>query len=356
MNTPRPTRIPAHTRTGTRRGRSTFLVGAAGLVSAALLLAGCGGSASGNSDAVKSDGTVDLSKVTLTVGDQKGTSAQALLKAAGLDQTTYKIDWKEFTSGPPLLEAVNAGAVDVGMVGNTPPIFAAAAKGQFKMVQAVTYTGKGDVILVPKGSPLKSVADLKGKKVAVAEGSSANYNLLAQLEKAGLSYKDVSVQNLQPADALAAFTSGSLDAWAVWDPYTSQAIHDDGARVLADGDGLVNGYNFQVASDKAIGDKATKAALDDYLGRISKAQLWSSTHQQEWAKVWAEQTGLTPAVTLAAAKQRPPTIIAIDQKVIDSEQEMADTFSANGLLPGKVNVSDYFSDAFNKTTTSQTAG
>ena len=349
MNTPRTTRTHA------RRGRSTFLAGAAGLVSAALLLTGCGGTASGNADAVKSDGSVDLSKVTLTVGDQKGTSAQALLKAAGLDDTAYTIDWKEFTSGPPLLEAVNAGAVDVGMVGNTPPIFAAAAKGRFKMVQAVTYTGKGDAILVPKGSALKSVADLKGKKVAVAEGSSANYNLLAQLEKAGLKYQDVEVQNLQPADALAAFSSGSLDAWAVWDPYTSQAVHDEGARVLTDGADLVNGYNFQVASDGAIEDTATKAALDDYLGRISKAQLWSSGHQEEWAKVWAGQTGLTPAVTLAAARQRPATIIAIDQTVIDSEQEMADTFYDNGLLPEKVEVADYFSDAFNKTTTSQTA-
>ena len=347
MNTPRTSRARAS------RGRSTFLAGAAGLVSAALLLAGCGGSASGNEEAVKSDGTVDLSKVTLVIGDQKGTSAQALLKAAGLDDTKYTIDWKEFTSGPPLLEAVNAGAVNVGMVGNTPPLFAAAAKGQFKMVQAVTYTGQGDAILVPQDSPLKSVADLEGKKVAVAEGSSANYNLLAQLEKAGLSYKDVQVQNLQPADALAAFTSGSLDAWAVWDPYTSQAIHDDGARVLADGDGLVNGYNFQVASDKAIGDKATKAALDDYLGRISKAQLWSSTHQQEWADVWAEQTGLTPDVTLAAAKQRPATIIAIDQTVIDSEQEMADAFTDAGLIPDSVDVSSFFTDKFADATTGE---
>jgi sulfonate transport system substrate-binding protein len=322
-----------------------------GLLLTAGLLTACGGSATGNEDAVKDDGSVDLSQVTLIVGDQKGTSAQALLQAAGLDDTPYEIEWKEFTSGPPMLEAINAASVHVGMVGNTPPIFAAAAKGEFKMVQAVTYTGKGDTILVPKDSPIQSVADLKGKDVAVAEGSSANYNLLAQLEEAGLKYSDINVQNLQPADALAAFTSGHIDAWAVWDPYTSQAVITEGARVLADGDGLVNGYNFQVASDAAIEDEATKAALADYLKRITEAQLWTSEHQAEWSQVWAEQTGLTPDITLAAAKQRPPSVVAIDQAVIDSEQEMADAFVENGLIPEEVDVQEYFSDAFNDVTT-----
>lgn len=335
----------------TRRSSALLAVGA---LAGTLVLAGCGGD--GNADAVSSDGKVDLSKVTLVVGDQKGTSAQALLSAAGMEDTPYTIDWKEFTSGPPMLEALNADAIDVGMVGNTPPIIAAASKGQFKMVQAVTYTGKGDAILVPKDSPITSVAQLKGKKVGVAEGSSANYHLLAQLEDAGVKYSDISVQALQPADALAAFTSGGLDAWAVWDPYTSQAVQTEGARVLADGETLVNGYNFQVAADGAIDDPATHAALADYLSRITKSQLWAGEHQDEWSKVWAEQTGLTPDVTLAAAKERPVTVIPIDQKVVDSEQEMADAFFANGLIPAEVDIEDYFSNAFNDDTAGQTAG
>lgn len=323
----------------------------AGILAATLALAGCGGSATGNEDAVGDDGKVDLSKVTLIVGDQKGTSAKALLTAAGLEDTPYQIEWKEFDSGPPMLEALNADAIHVGMVGNTPPIFAAAAGGTFKMVATASYTGKGDTILVPKDSPIKSVADLAGKKVAVAEGSSANYNLLAQLEKAGVKYSDIDVANLQPADALAAFSNGHVDAWAVWDPYTSQAVVDEGARVLADGDGLVNGLNFQVASQAALEDEATTAALEDYLTRITKAQIWSSENQDEWSKVWAEQTGLAPEITLAAAKNRPVTPIPIDQEVIDSEQEMADTFVANGLIPEEVDVSSFFSDQFADATT-----
>lgn len=320
------------------------------LVTGAALLTGCG-AASGNEDAVGDDGKVDLSKVTLIVGDQKGTSAKALLTAAGLEDTPYTIEWKEFTAGPPMLEALNADAIHVGMVGNTPPIFAAAAGGTFKMVATASYTGKGDTILVPKDSPIQSVADLEGKKVAVAEGSSANYNLLAQLDKAGLKYGDIQVQNLQPADALAAFANGHVDAWAVWDPYTSQAVVDEGARVLANGDGLVNGLNFQVASESALDDPATKEALRDYVNRITKAQLWSAAHQEEWSKVWAEQTGLSPEITLAAAKNRPVSPQPIDQEVIDSEQEMADAFTENGLIPDQVDVSSFFTDEFADVTT-----
>jgi sulfonate transport system substrate-binding protein len=329
--------------TTNRRTLLTSVAAAAGL----LVLAGCGGAANGNAGAVRDDGSVDLSKVTLVVGDQKGGS-ESLLQASGqLKDVPYKIEWKTFTSGPPLLEALNAGAIDVGGVGNTPPLFAAAAKSRFKVVQGATYGGVGDAIVVPKGSPIKSVADLKGKKVAVAEGSSANYNLLAQLGKAGLKYSDVDVQNLQPADAAAAFSSGHIDAWAIWEPYTSQAEQDSDATVLTTGKGLVNGYSFQVASDDALDDPATTAALKDYLGRIAKAQIWSATHKAPWAKVWAQETGLSDAITLAATKKRDVQLVPIDQTVIDSEQKMADAFAQNQLIPDKIDISSYFSGEFN---------
>ena len=320
------------------------------LVAAALALSGCGGSATGNEAAVKDDGSVDLSKVTLIVGDQKGGS-KALLSAAGeLDDVPYKIQWQEFTSGPPLLEALNAGSIHAGGVGNTPPLFAAAAKSRFKIVQGATYGGTGDAIVVPKASPIKTVADLKGKKVAVAEGSSANYNLLAQLQKAGLEYGDVQVQNLQPADALAAFSSGHLDAWAIWEPFTSQAEQEAGARVLTTGEGLVNGYTFQVASDAALDDPATTAALKDYEARIARAQQWSISHREEWAKVWSQETGLSEDITLAATRKRKIELVPIDHLVIESEQQMADAFAQNGLIPDKIDVAPYFSGQFNSET------
>ena len=333
------------TTTVRRRTRGAALL--ALLLATAMVLAGCGGSATGNEDAVGDDGKVDLSKVKLIVGDQKGGS-KALLQAAGeLDDLPYEIEWKEFTSGPPLLEALNSGAIHVGGVGNTPPIFAAAADGQFKAVQAATYGGAGDAIVVPPGSPIKSVADLKGKTVAVAEGSSANYNLLAQLDKAGLKFSDVKVEDLQPADALAAFTAGHVDAWAIWEPFTSQAEQDAQAQVIANGEGTVNGYVFQVASDEALADPGTEAALADYLARIARAQTWSGTHQAEWSESWAAETGLAPEITLAAVNKRKIQVVPIDDELVSSEQEMADAFTENGLLPDAVDLADFFSDKYN---------
>ena len=315
-------------------------------LTASASLTACG-SKTGNEEAVLDNGKVDFSKVTLTVGDQKGGS-KALLSAAGeLDKIPYKVDWKSFTSGPPLLEALNAGAIDVGGVGNTPPLFAAAGKSKIEVVSGATMGAKGDTIVVPKNSDIKSVADLKGKKVAVAEGSSANYNLLAQLAKAGLGYDDIEVKKLQPADALAAFTNQHVDAWAIWDPYTSQAELEADARVLVDGGGVVNGMTFQAANPDALDEKATRAALKDYLERIAKAQVWSNTHRDEWAKVWAEETGLPPEVTRRAVDRRLAKPTPISQDVTSSEQEMADAFVKAGLLPEKFDVAKFFTDDFN---------
>jgi sulfonate transport system substrate-binding protein len=322
------------------------LLGTVVAIVAASSLSGCGAD-SANAAAVRDDGSVDLSKVTLTVGDQKGGS-QALLQAAGaLDQIPYKIKWKTFTSGPPLLEALNAGSIDIGGVGNTPPLFAAAGKKKIEVVSGARMGAKGDTIVVPKDSSITSVADLKGKTVAVAEGSSANYNLLAQLAKVGLGYKDVDVKALQPADALAAFTNKHVDAWAIWDPYTSQAELEAKARVLVDGSGLVNGMTFQAANPDALDDKATSAAIKDYVGRVAKAQVWSNTHRDEWAKVWAEETGLSDAVTRRAVDRRTAKPVPLSSEVTSSEQEMADAFVKAGLLPDKFDVAKFFTDKYN---------
>ena len=329
----------------TPRSRRLRLVAGALALTTSVAVAGCG--TSKNEAAVRDDGSVDLSKVTLTIGDQKGGS-KALLEAAGdLDDVPYKITWKEFTSGPPLLEALNAGAIDLGGVGNTPPLFAAAAKSKIEVVSGATMGAKGDTIVVPKDSPIKSVADLKGKTVAVAEGSSANYDLLAQLARAGLSYDDIKVKALQPADALAAFSNHHVDAWAIWDPYTSQAELEADARILVDGGGLVNGMTFQAANPDALDDKATQVALKDYLERLAKAQVWSNSHRDEWAKVWSRETGLKDDVTRRAVDRRTARPTPIDKRITDSEQKMADAFVKAGLLPEKFDVAKIFSDDYN---------
>ncbi|MDX3855698.1 ABC transporter substrate-binding protein [Streptomyces sp. AK02-01A] len=318
-----------------------------------LLLAACSGAsstdASGGSGG--SGGNTDgKGSLTLNVGDQKGGS-EAVLRAAGeLDDLPYKVTWSTFTSGPPMLEAVNAGAVDIGSVGNTPPVFAAGADSKITVVAATHGDSRGEAILVRKDSPLKRASDLRGKSVAVAQGSSAHYQLIASLKKAGLTLDDIKVTLLQPADALAAFTSGKVDAWAVWDPYTSQVLHGGRGRVLTDGQGVVNGLNLQVAAPAALKDKEKAAAIGDYIERLRRAQDWVFDHPEEWAKVWAKDTGLPYEVALDAVKLSYGTRVpvALDQAAIDSEQDIADTFADLKLIPRRFDFAQYVDDRFNK--------
>lgn len=321
------------------------LVPAALLLPFALLLTACGGDASAGTGS-DTDGKGSL---TLDVGDQKGGS-EAILRAAGeLENLDYKIKWSTFTSGPPLLEAVNAKAVDIGGVGNTPPVFAAGADSKITVVAAWHGTSKGDAVLVPNDSKLTDPAQLKGKSVAVAQGSSANYQLVASLKKAGLGLGDVKVKYLQPADALAAFTSGKVDAWAVWDPYTSQILQAKQGRVLTTGEGITNGLTFQVASPSALKDPKKVAAIKDYLERLRRAYKWVYSHESEWAQVWAKETGLPEDVALAAVKRTYTTrvAVAVDRQLIASEQEIADTFTGLKLIPRKVDFGAFTDTRFN---------
>ncbi|WP_033278322.1 ABC transporter substrate-binding protein [Streptomyces sp. NRRL F-525] len=321
------------------------LVPAALLLPLALLLTACGG----NSAAETSTGTDGKGSLTLNVGDQKGGS-EAVLRAAGeLKNLDYKIKWSTFTSGPPLLEAVNAKAVDIGGVGNTPPVFAAGAGSKIKVVAAWHGTSEGDAILVPKDSKLSKPQQLKGKSIAVAQGSSAHFQLVASLKAAGLGIGDVKVKYLQPADALAAFTSGKVDAWAVWDPYTSQILQAKQGRVLTTGQGVTNGLTFQVAAPGALADKKKAAAIKDYLDRLRRAQTWVFSHQEEWAKVWSKDTGLPYEVALASVKRTNSTrvSVAVDKPLIASEQQIADTFTQLKLIPRKVDFADFVDTRYN---------
>ena len=171
-----------------------------------------------------------------------------MLSAAGLLNTLpFHVTWSDFTSGPPMLEAMASGSVDIGGVGDAPPVFAASGGEQVEIVGARQTNGDQDAVVVPKNSPITSIQQLKGKKIAYGSGSSANYNLLTVLTKAGLTTKDVTLVNLQPALALAAFTSGSVAAWDIWPPYVQQVVSQDGARVLATGSAYGSPYSFEVA-------------------------------------------------------------------------------------------------------------
>jgi sulfonate transport system substrate-binding protein len=321
----------------------------AALALVALAGAGCGNAGDSDAAAIRKDGSVDLTKVTLRVGDQKAGS-QALLQAAGqLTGVPYKITWSQFTSGPPLLEAVNAGAIDIGAVGNTPPIFAAAAGSKIKIVAAGDQNLAAQAILVPKNSPIRTIQDIKGKRIALAKGSSAHALLLGVLKKAGLAFGDVQPQYLQPADALSAFSGGKVDAWSIWDPYTAQAQATTGARTLVYGNGFGTNYSFNVAAEKALKDKAKVAAIRDYLTRLNRATVWAATHQDAWARTWSAQIGLPLPVTQVAAHRRVTRPVPVDDTVIAGEQQLADAFSAAKLIPGRLKIAEFTDRRFNDT-------
>lgn len=336
---------------------------AIGAVIAVLGLSACGAPATSSApNAVPVPPSVsaqDLKNVTLRIGDQKGSSEQVLLQAAGLlDDIPYHIQWSTFTSGPPMLEAANANAVDVGQVGNTPPIFSAAANGQIDIVGALR-SPVGDVVLVPKDSPIRSLADLRGKTIAVAKGSSANGTLLNTLAKAGLKPGDVNLSYLQPADAYGAFSQNQVAAWAIWDPYVTEATFNLGARELvggadslngtglAGGTPLSNGYTFQVASRKSLADPGVNAAIQDYVARVAKADLWAKSHPDQWAASYAKDSGVPLNIATAAVPQIVLSPIQIDDSVVNSEQKLADAFTAAGQLPAKVDVAAFVDRRYN---------
>lgn len=334
-----------------------------GALGAVLALTACGAAPASSGPAAVAVpppvSAAQLSTVTLRIGDQKGSSEQVLLKAAGLlDDIPYRVEWSTFTSGPPMLEAVNAGAVDVGQVGNTPPIFSAAAGGNIGIV-GVLRARVGDAVLVPRGSSIRALADLRGKRIAVAKGSSSNGTLLNTLSSAGLKPTDVTINYLQPADAYAAFNQGSVDAWAVWDPYVAEAVQNLGAQELVSGSDAIsgsgpaagtplsNGYTFQVAGRSALADAGKNTAIEDYVVRIAKADLWATQHPDQWAAIYAQQT----AIPLDIAKKALPGItldpLLIDDSVVASEQKLADAFAAAGQLPGKVDMAPFIDRRYN---------
>jgi sulfonate transport system substrate-binding protein len=293
--------------------------------------------------------SVNLSSVTLNVGDQKGTGAEAVLKAAGLLNTLpFHVNWSDFTSGPPMLEAMASGSVDVGGVGDAPPVFAAAGGEGVEIVGARTVpTGDQDALLVPKNSTITSIQQLKGKRIAYGSGSSGNYNLLTVLTAAGLTTKDVTLVNLQPAEALAAFTSGSVDAWDIWPPYVQQVVAQDGAKVLARGPQYGSPYSYEVASKAAVANPAKAAAMQVYLATLDKAYVWAEKNPDAWGAAWAAATGLPASITDVAATVDATTPVAINGTVTTSEQGLVTQFYKAGLIPSQPSMSGYITTQFN---------
>ena len=278
---------------------------------------------------------------TLRIGFQKGGGLLGLLKAQGQLEKTLKargwsVTWHEFPAGPQLLEALNAGSVDFGYTGAPPPIFAQAADKDIVYVGAEPSGPSAEAIVVKPGSALSAVTDLKGKRVAVQKGSSANFLLVAALQKAGVAYGDIQPVYLPPADARAAFESDRVDAWAIWDPYLAAVQTSLKVRVLADYTELLKTNSFYESS-RGFATKNPKE-LGLVLDELSRTGAWAVAHPHEVAELLAPQVGLPVEVVEVWQRRTSYGVRPVDGAVIATQQKVADTFFEQKLIPKKIDV------------------
>jgi len=245
------------------------------------------------------------------------------------------VKWSEFPFGPPMLEALNAGSIDYATTGETPPVFAQAARNaQVVYVGQEPASPESEAILVPSNSTIHSLAELKGKKVAVAKGANAHYLLVSALAHAGLGLQDIQPVYLAPSDAFAAFERGSVDAWAIWDFYRAAAETKLNARLLADAKDLANNYE-NYTSRRAFAKQYPKL-LELVLDEIAKTELWIIANPEQAAAVIAPQLGLQPEIVLRGIKRRHYGAGSVTPEFLDSQQKIADTLYSIGLIPTKI--------------------
>lgn len=279
----------------------------------------------------------------IRVGYQKyGTLV--LLKGKGLLEQKlkplgYRVTWAEFPSGPPLLEALNSGAVDFGAAGEAPPIFAQAANPEnFLYVAHEPAAPLGEAILVAKDSPIRTVADLRGKKVAFNKGSNVQYLLVRALEQAGVPYEAITPAYLSPADAAAAFSRGAVDAWAIWDPYLASGERSTGARTLVNGSDLVPNRQFYLSTRSFA--ELNKVVVDAIVAAIGEIDAWAKDNTDAVAAELAPSVGIPAPVLAVALKRQTYGVTPLDAATIADQQRVADTFHKLGLLPKPITVAD----------------
>ena len=269
------------------------------------------------------------------IGYQKNGSLAIMRQQRRLEQG-LAVEWVEFSSGPPLLEALNAGAVDFGATGDTPPIFAQAAGADLLYVGGQPLSGVNNAVLVPASSPIRTPADLRGKRVAFTKGSSAHYMAVQVLASAGLKLSDIQHVNLQPADAGAAFRSGALDAWAVWDPFFAIAEAEPTTRVLTTAENVAPSNSFFLASRRFT--EREPGAVLALLDAINATADWARANPEELAQTLAGITGVPLPAQRVAAARGAYAVQPMDEAIIARQQSVADTFAALRVIPARIDV------------------
>jgi sulfonate transport system substrate-binding protein len=279
----------------------------------------------------------------LRIGYQRSSTLIALLKANGelekaLAPLGVALTWHEFSSGLPLLEAINVGSIDFGAdVADTVPIFAQAAGAKLAYVAEEAASPSAQAILVPTSSSIKTMADLAGKRVAVTKGAGSHYLLLAALSKAGLTFKDIKPAYLPPADGRAAFVSNNVDAWVAWDPFLTSVIRQSGATVLTDGGNGLASYKRYYLASADYADKHA-AVLDAIFAKLVETGKWVKTNPSAAAQVLAALWGIDAGTVEEANGHRSYQVGAVTLAGLAEQQTIADMFLAEHVLPAKVDT------------------
>lgn len=281
----------------------------------------------------------------IRIGYQKSSTLTAILKTNGelekaLAPLGVRVSWHEFTSGLPLLEAINTGNVDFGAdVADTVPLFAQAAGAKLAYVAEESASPSAQAILVGAESPIKTLADLKGRKIAVTKGAGSHFLLLAALSKSGLSFKDISPAYLTPADGRAAFTGGNVDAWVAWDPFLTSVQRQSKARILSDGSNGLASYKRYYLSSVAYADRRGDV-LNVIFGKLDETGKWVRAHPKDAATLLAGLWGIDAPTVEEANSHRSYRVGIVTSSGLSEQQTIADAFFAEGLLPVKVNAGD----------------
>jgi len=268
----------------------------------------------------------------ILVATRQQQAMETRLKTLGVTN----VRWVEFQFGPPLLEALSSGAIDIGAVGDAPPILAQSAGADLVYVASAPATQ--NALLVPKESPIKTVAELKGKKIAFGKGSSSHNLVVQALRQAGLKYSDIEPAFLTPADAAAAFATGRVDAWAIWDPYYAIAQQRHNARALVTTNDGLGSHSFYLANRSFANSNpdVLSAALDE----LRKVTAWAAKNRDKLASITAEVTGVSFEAQKTATDRYPLEFNPLTEPVLNQQQAIADAFFEIGLIPKKITVRD----------------
>lgn len=272
------------------------------------------------------------SALTLNVGDQSFNTRAVMEAAKVLDDLPYTLEFKQFTAGSPVAEALNVGSLDLGLLGDAPPLFLGALGAPIKVIAVSRQNLDGVAVLVAKDSPIKTLADLRGKRAAIWKGSWSQQLLLTALDKAGVPRDALDLRYLSALDASHALDGGSVDVIATWEPYVTQQERQ-GARVLATAKDLIPAQSYVVANDKAIVEK--RAAIEDFLKRLKKARDWARqdpAHTEQYADAWAQRTRADSDIARAWFGRARTDLAPLDATVISGAQQTVDFFSGLGLI------------------------